>query len=141
MSESRFWTKLRKALPRGDYVRIENVVSPGTPDVNFCVRSVEGFIELKYLPKFPARDTTPVLGKRGLSIEQIRWIERRLAAGGRVAIAVGVGPEVYWFSGSTAAQVNEFTRERYTLGSPIKQRLKVQKHFLEKTIYTILIFS
>lgn len=127
MSEARFWKKLRRHLPPGHYVRVENAVGNGDPDVDFCVRGVEGKIELKWVPKFPALPTTPVLGEhKGLRSSQKVWIETRLHHGGHVIIAVGVKDQVYWFPGSEARQVNTYCQADFPQGVPLSDRQAIQ---------------
>ena len=129
MSEARFWKRLRDKLPTGHYVRIENLVGPGTFDVNFCVEGTEGFFEMKYVSWFPARPSTPVLGRHGLSPEQMIWVEQRLRAGGRAFMAIGVGNQVFWFPGSQARELNDFTESAYTGGAQLKDGAAVQESF------------
>jgi hypothetical protein len=68
---------LRSHLPRADFVGVETSTTRGLPDVNYCLDGAEGWIELKVV--------------RGLKIsirpEQVGWMERRLARGGRVLLA------------------------------------------------------
>ena len=79
MSEKAMWKALRPLMVGLDPVRIENAVEAGTPDVNY----VGGWIELKYLPKWPARATTPIKIAH-YTKEQRVFAKRRNAAGGRV---------------------------------------------------------
>ena len=105
MNEASFWTdRLRPALVadcqklklRHHFERVENAVAVGTPDVDYCVAGVAGKIELKFAPRHPVRQATPVLGRgNGLRRSQIVWTSRRTWAGGIVFIAIGT-PEMTW---------------------------------------------
>lgn len=100
MTEDDFWSKLRLELPSGHYVRVENLVHPGTPDVSFCVGGVEGWMENKYTDKFPLEH--PVLQS------QIIWIGQRVRAGGRVIIAVGHERRVFFVSPEFIDEINDW---------------------------------
>lgn len=85
MSEAALWRKLRAALaPYGRLERVENRVRKSTPDVFYALRgagcSVSGWLELKYLEKFPARAATPVR-LRSLTLDQVLWHEEWSQAG------------------------------------------------------------
>jgi hypothetical protein len=96
MDEQGFWKKLCRKLPRGDYSRIESAVTPGFPDVSYCVDGVEGMLELKYRAEAPKRSTTPVFpDNKGLRPQQVAWMCKRLRHGGRVFLAAGLGKDVY----------------------------------------------
>lgn len=92
MNEQSFWATRRKILPRGDYCRIESPITPGYPDVEFCVGGIHGHLELKYRQVPPIRNSTPVFpDAKGLRKNQIAWITNRLWHGGRVFVFAGVG--------------------------------------------------
>lgn len=105
MNEAAFWSSsLRPLLVRtcrqmglrSHFERVENMVSVGTPDVDYCIASVHGKLELKYTPKDAARSSTPVLGLgHGMRRSQIVWAVRRMHSGGRVLLCVGT-PSVTW---------------------------------------------
>lgn len=85
----------------GDLVRMEAPEQgTGCPDLNYCLRGVEGWLELKY-----CRD--PKIGFH-LRPTQHRWLTRRVEAGGNCWIlAEYETPEEHWF-----ALINSrFTRE------------------------------
>lgn len=95
------WDALSPLMKGTHAVRIESrVTGSGTPDVNYAW----GWIELKYLPKWPVRPTTPVRVKH-YTKEQRSWAIERTQAGGRVFLLLKVGePEWLLFRGSLAAQ-------------------------------------
>jgi hypothetical protein len=109
VSESGLWKYLRSHVPGVDWVRVENPVHPGTPDVNYAIdqssrSSIDGWTELKWVPHFPRKPTKPVFGdKKGLNVAQVRWIKRRTKYGGRVWIVAGVGKLIYFLHGSSYA--------------------------------------
>jgi len=74
-AESAMWNKVRPILvaARLDPVRVENPIHPGTPDVNLC----DGrWIELKCIPCWPVRDSSPV-SIRHFTQQQRVWLYRR----------------------------------------------------------------
>lgn len=82
--EQRLWLALRKVLRgRGHFERVENMVGSGLPDVNYCIASVEGWIELKSVEAWPVRVTTPVQIDH-YTDQQRRWALHRTMVGGRV---------------------------------------------------------
>lgn len=105
MIEAGFWTDyLGPLLKRqcqelrlhAHFERVENAVGVGDPDVDYCIEGAAGKIELKYATSHPARPATPVLGRgNGMRRSQIIWACRRLAAGGRVFLAIGT-PDAAW---------------------------------------------
>ena len=54
MSEKNFWTLIRNNLPLKMY-RVENRVAQGMPDVHYIGNGKSGWIELKYINKWPKR--------------------------------------------------------------------------------------
>lgn len=80
-------------------MRIENITEVGTPDVNYCVKGCEGWIELKHVAAVPLRETTPV--KIGLTVEQRNWIIEREVQGGRTFILAQIERELFLFGGGS----------------------------------------
>lgn len=111
-TESVLWDYLRDHVkdPYLDWVRVENSVGPGTPDVNFVCRKIEGWIELKYRIDWP-RPTTALFDKRGIRPEQRIWINRRVQSGGLVWIVAGVDKDIFFIPGVHADGFNSFDRE------------------------------
>lgn len=99
VNEAQFWSqRVRPAIRHtGHFERVENALSAGTPDVWFQLPDGQsGWIENKYLPRGPARDGTPVFGRRGLRNEQLAWWSQYLNKGGRHGyIMAGVGARTY----------------------------------------------
>lgn len=138
MSESDLWRMLHKRTAmHGHFERIENMVGAGMPDVTYCVRGHEGFIELKQIAAFPVRPET-VVPIPHYTPQQRIWARRRLAAGGKVYTLLEVVrpvPSYYLFAaewsrvhlGKTATRAD--LRDRalvYGVGSfPIQYILQI----------------
>jgi hypothetical protein len=98
VNEIELWNKLRGPLAAyGDFSRIESFVTPGYPDVDGCIAGVTFKIELKYIPSYPARSTTRIMGNKGLRTDQSAWAHRRIRHGGRLFVLVGVERDLYLF--------------------------------------------
>lgn len=91
MSEGDLWRLMRSRLaPFGRLTRIENRCDKGTPDVAYtlCYGKVgeaptrSGWIENKFLPRWPARESTPVRIDK-LTLDQVTWLEDEARANGR----------------------------------------------------------
>ncbi len=99
MSESVMRGNVVRMLKPLDAIAVENPIRPGTPDVNYA----EGWVELKYLEKWPKNaDKKPVLISI-FSQQQRRWLTRRSLAKGNVFLLLQVGREWLLFEGSVAA--------------------------------------
>ena len=98
MDEAGFWSdRLRPNLVkscqalglRHHFVRVENVVHEGDPDVDFVIDGVAGKIELKFGDNH-CGDTAQVLGKgKGMRRDQIIYASKHTWAGGRVWLLIG----------------------------------------------------
>jgi hypothetical protein len=100
--EQAAWTFLRPVLATLglDPRRVENVVGPGHPDVNYA----GGDIELKCMPLWPARPDTPVTVSN-FTGEQAGWLAQRWKAQGLSWLMVRVDPSWFLFDGWTALEV------------------------------------
>lgn len=78
-------------------ISVENSAYPGTPDVNY----VEGWIELKWLPEWPKRETTPVRIPHFTQQQRV-WIMKRHIKGGNVFLLLQCRKEWLIFDGPTA---------------------------------------
>lgn len=74
-----------EALAPLDAVSVENPVLPGTPDVNY----VEGWLELKSLPGWPADPSTPLRVEHWTPQQKV-WHVRRSRAGGTTHVLLEV---------------------------------------------------
>lgn len=95
MSETSFWTYLRKLLPKeGHYTRVESHdTAAGFPDVHYTLNGNSGTIELKDAKRPGAKH--PFKGESGLRRSQITWMTQQCDADGRVFLALQCGDRVY----------------------------------------------
>lgn len=77
MSEQGMRSRVTKALRQLDAIAVENPVRPGTPDVNY----VEGWIELKWLRKWPVNEETIVPFPHFTTQQRVFHLRRRMAGG------------------------------------------------------------
>lgn len=84
MKETAVWRLVKQNLP-GHLQRIENMASPGAPDVNACWRGHETWIELKVAKGNYVyfRDA------------QIAWFARRIKEGGQAVVLIRKGDLLY----------------------------------------------
>ncbi len=107
MSEGDLWQWVRGQLVEAgaDFTRVENLLEVGTPDVTYCLPGgVEGWLELKHVHKWPAREGTRVRVK--FEPGQVPWLLDRAARGGRVRLLVRVGWGNYLFDAMGALRVS-----------------------------------
>ena len=93
MSESNFWRYIHKKMA-GHWTadRIENMVGAGIPDVTYCCKGTDGWLELKYMKNWPKRESTLI--KVGLEDSQYAWMRRRLRNRSKnIFVFVQVGKE------------------------------------------------
>jgi len=104
--ETRFWKFLEERVSEmGHFSRVEPPPSPGIPDVNYCIKSIEGWIELKVRSeiRYPFK-------KRGLlRASQRRWYKRRIATRGRVLTCVLIGRTIHLISAQASLRVRRTT--------------------------------
>ena len=122
--EQLFWDRARPRLARVALLeRIENLFSDGIPDV-LALRRANGtvtMLELKAVAAWPRRPSTPVLGRKGLSQDQMNWHLRWLQANGRSAVLIGVGSrEQVLIPGSMADEVNAMTQADLRLNGHVE---------------------
>lgn len=97
LAEKDFWATVRKHLgPHGHLVRIEDLLAEGVPDVNYCINGAEGWLELKWVEKWPVRETTPLRIPHYTKAQRL-WHYMRGSAGGRMFIMVKVDNEYFVF--------------------------------------------
>lgn len=94
-----------KALKKLDAVSVENSVGAGTPDVNY----IEGWIELKWLRCWPARENTIVKIEHYKPAQKIFAVRRR-KKGGQCWLLLLVRGQWLLFDGAVAAlKINKAT--------------------------------
>jgi hypothetical protein len=86
-------------LKKWDAVSVENRVHPGTPDVNH----VHGWVELKWLRRWPVNSET-VVEIDHFSLEQKVWLKRRWRRGGTVWLLLQVHREWLLFTAPEAVK-------------------------------------
>lgn len=89
-----------QALSGLDIMSVENPVRPGTPDVNF----IEGWMELKILPKWPARASTKIKVPC-FTPQQRVWLDRRFSRGGAAYFLILIAKDWLLFDGDVAAKL------------------------------------
>lgn len=106
--EQKLWDRMRHALKDQVYLeRIENVVTPGRPDVDVMHNGITLPVELKSIPAWPRKSTTPVLGRaHGLSQNQLNWWLQWQRWGGRGFILVSVAGELFAMPGKFSEEIN-----------------------------------
>lgn len=93
-SESSFWQTLRKNV-KGHLERVENMVGTGTPDVNFCIEGIEGWIELKHVHYWPKRGGALKIDH--YTLEQRLWHDKRMKNGGICLLFLQVDRDYFLF--------------------------------------------
>lgn len=133
--ESTLWSYIRDHVKGPDYVRVENSVGPGTPDVNYSYRGYEGWMELKYRSTFP-RIGHAAFGDDGLNPGQRVWIRRRVELGGVVWIVAGVVEDVYFIPGYLSQTFNSMGLANLAQASHLKI-LRRDKQFSKKVLHLL----
>lgn len=114
MTESKLWDELKSAVevfdPKADLSRHEDRLSPGTPDVSYTIRGVSGWAELKAVARLPRSMSVPVV--RNIRPSQVRWILKRVRAGGICCVLIRVeSPRLYiWVWGGDVGLIGSWTR-------------------------------
>lgn len=127
--EQRLWDAFRPLVVELDPQRIESpTTGGGIPDVSLA----NCWVELKYMPKWPARATTP-LRIDHFTVDQRNWHRARRRAGGRSYVLLKVGKNDWLlFDGAVAAMHLGFCTQimlaTYTLArwtrSPTKEEIQ-----------------
>lgn len=126
-TEQRLWDRMRRAIgTRVRLERIENVVGVGTPDVVACCY-ITAFVELKAVEAPPVRETTRVLGEKGLNRDQRNWHKDWHHWGGKSFILVGVGRQIFMIQGQFADALNDMTMDQLAAHSVAADWLTVAK--------------
>ena len=87
MSEKNFWNLIRENLPLRMH-RVENSVMRGMPDVHYVGNGHSGWIELKYLAKWPSKRFSS-----GLMLNQMMWNTQYREEGGNSWVLIRIGKE------------------------------------------------
>lgn len=97
MSESGMRQRVIKALKSLDAIAIENSIGQGTPDINY----IEGFLELKWLRRWPTKETT-IVQLPHFTLGQRRWLRNRYSRGGHSWLLLQCRSEWLLFHGLDA---------------------------------------
>ena len=111
MTEQNDYKRLRMNMkqPMDRLERIENVVGIGTPDINFCIEGMEGWVEMKS-PTTPKKKGTPLFGSNHkLSQDQKNWFKKQCNAKGNGYILICTKPRWMLIDGCWADKVNDLT--------------------------------
>lgn len=121
MNESGFWRKIRQAAKRHpDTVawKVQDQFNAGLPDVSLRVGEVAGYLELKYVKDYPARDSTPIWVKVSASqrahLQEWRGPERAGAA----FVLLGVDQDWYLLDVSDLFEMADTYGHRNSKGHP-----------------------
>jgi len=111
--EANVCTRLRGRLLRpGDrFDRVENGLGAGTPDINYCFLSVEGWIEVK-APIEPARPSTALFpSNHEVTTEQRNWFLAQRLARGRAYLFIATEQRLLLIGSDLACtkEVNQLT--------------------------------
>ena len=88
MNEHGFVKAVHKKLPTDLYKwKIHDSYTNGVPDAMYAGKKGILFVEYKYVPELPAKDSTPV--KINLSGLQLQWLNNFVDLGHNVAVIVG----------------------------------------------------
>jgi len=91
--------KVVKALRGLDGFAVENPCLPGTPDLNY----IDGWIELKWLPRWPAQERSRVSVPH-FTPQQRLFLTERWRKGGSVFLLLQVRTDWLLFTGPVAAE-------------------------------------
>lgn len=112
MTEKSLWTWVKGNAPKTWHlVRVENSLTAGTPDVNYCSHSgMEGWVELKHAPHV-RKDGVPEWGHK-LTPQQAHFLGRRNANQSCSGILCQVKRERFFIPAAYAAEFNSLTLEQ-----------------------------
>lgn len=104
-NETTFRRYLAKGLkPFGHIVQVENDMSDGQPDTNYCLSGSAGDIELKYIREWPKRSST-IVKPSCYTVDQRKWIFKRTMALGSVFLFVKVVNDYFLFAPYVAVEL------------------------------------
>lgn len=97
-NEGAFWGKVREALhkpPVSLCRKLTDAFTAGTPDAWYSVDGQVGFLELKYLPAWPAKAETLVSLGHEVTLEQRRYLDMLEAGNVPAYVLLGVGKALF----------------------------------------------
>lgn len=112
--EATSWNWLRDGIkrvaPHSLLERVENGVLDGMADVNYVILGSEGWIETKAID-LPTRDSTPVVGEKGMRLSQVNWHLARQQVLGRTWVFISAAPYRWLINGCYVREINTMTRD------------------------------
>lgn len=128
------WQTLKPLLNRDGWqaMRVENPIGPGTPDINWLAPPMEGWVEMKFVKRYPPRGG--VVQMKDFTPQQRVWLAKRCRVGGRAHLIVHCDEEWLLFHGMIAAmQVGKIIRpalydaaQRVWRGAPPRDELRAE---------------
>lgn len=106
MSEAGFWKYLKSRLPlRAHFQRHEDVAASGIPDLSYAWNGIDGWIELKFYPKWKKQDRNHI---DSWTRAQRLWLHKRALAGnGNCFLFVKIEKEYLLFKMSRLYTVDD----------------------------------
>lgn len=129
---------MRKGMKgHGHWVRIENSLEVGTPDVNGAYtidgEKVDVWIELKSRDEFPVRELTPIRLPH-FTTDQRDWLIHRERAGGRAFLLVRVAREYFLFNAIDAYNIDKHPRHEWYKKATAHYRTRIDWDDLRRRI-------
>jgi hypothetical protein len=125
LPEQRLYDWFQRTLGAAAFIeRVENRVKRDTPDLYIAeaTRHLRGWVELKVLPEWPVRATTPVRLAHWTTGQRY-WANRHSLHGGQCWLLVWIEGEVFVFNAATAAMSMDWTRaEWHEFGQVVEVR-------------------
>jgi len=110
MNEHSFIKSVHRKLPPEIFKwKIHDTFTGGVPDVMYGGPSGILFVEYKYVPKLPVKDSTLI--KTTLAPNQIQWLNRMKDCGQKTAVIIGIEKNAIILAKSFTANI---TKEYYT---------------------------
>jgi len=106
MNEEGVWQTLKKGLTNKCLMtRIESCTGNGIPDV--CVHMIKRhiWIELKHIPGWPSRESTPV--KLPLRVEQRQWLNNKGSLSGGCWVFIRIADDFFLMPWDVAIHVHD----------------------------------
>jgi hypothetical protein len=113
LPEQRLYDWFQRTLGAAAFIeRVENRVKRDTPDLYIAeaTRRLRGWVELKVLPEWPVRATTPVRLAHW-TCGQRYWANRHAIHGGQCWLVLQVDGEVFVTNATTVDRKVEWTRD------------------------------
>ena len=125
MNESTLWDYVKKGMSgRWLATRIETVTSLGVPDVTYSVKGVHGWIELKWVPKAPVKQSTKMRLSH-LTEQQKQWIFSRGKLAGDVWLLVRVEDEFFLFDHKFIHDIQQMTIDEWRVNCEVNWSKKI----------------